>query len=646
MNRLRLAVIVFCFGMISLFPIVGFSQSSDDPETLLNNAPSKADYPDSESIILKDDVSYEYTSEGKVVKTIHRIIKLFTYADRGRWSEFRIDYRDGVDEVEVLQVRTIQKDGTIITQPDYAQVEVLPGAFNGVYDYHNYRQLVLPGVGMDEGCIMEWHIRVTRPVDNPIQFSGAEPLALDRPVLSKTITLKTLGNPSLETFITESRLPNGISVNSVIQGGNHVFTLEHVPAILHEQNSPPVIQRTPYLFFSTTKSWEPVAQYIQGKWEAQQDPHERLNQIIQEIIQPSMDPLTKLIAIHEWVTKRFRNVGGGYDAGYLHFRSTASMSSDLYGTLYDRTNLYLTLLALADVDVDVILSSPYPDQMLPNIALFTNVYLLPRMEPDGMNDTPNFTDRVWFHPVHGLTNWVESLAQATVYWVDALGGEPKPFQPVYYEAADNGILFQGDLEFRELSKAQGEGTLTLSGYFNASDWNYHPGNQETVCKQLMDKIMPGVTVNFVTVVYIGSVAVFKLTYTWENPTKSHHGFHLLSIMPSFLHTQFFTFQNRWEHRHTPLYFPHPFQENVKLTIRLPREGLTWDSLPENYEVAESNYRVSQQITQKDTYSQDVELLRETAVLENQIKASDYPVFWERWIRLQADRMHMFILKEE
>jgi len=250
--------ILFC-SLILLFCAVSAPATAVDTVELIAAAPSAADLPGSDAIVLLEEIGYEVDAGGLMTHRVRTVTKLLTDWSVRNLTDPRIDWDSSRQELIIHTARSFMRDGSEVPTPENGFNEVTADAVRKFASGLSYREMVVSHVGAEiDGVIeLDYEIRDLRP--GPLPAGGKEELAGPWPILRKTVTVNAVSGASAEIagagllqnppVVTESAADDHVSV----------WTVSDVPAFPLDGSNDRRGDLRPALYFSTVGDWRELA---------------------------------------------------------------------------------------------------------------------------------------------------------------------------------------------------------------------------------------------------------------------------------------------------------------------------------------------------------------------------------------------------
>ena len=349
--------ILFC-SLILLFCAVSAPATAVDTVELIAAAPSAADHPGSDAIVLLEEVGYEVDAGGLMTHRVRTVTKLLTDWSVRNLTDPRIDWDSSRQELIIHTARSFMRDGSEVPTPENGFNEVTADAVRKFASGLSYREMVVSHVGAEiDGVIeLDYEIRDLRP--GPLPAGGKEELAGPWPILRKTVTVNAVSGASAEIagagllqnppVVTESAADDHVSV----------WTVSDVPAFPLDGSNDRRGDLRPALYFSTVGDWRELAlrmrilgdQAVVADGLLQSWVDHPLNDAGES--SPDLSPLDTVQRIADLVGNRIRTVRPEPDWSRPP-RATTAVFAGLKGTPWEKAVLAESLLKAAGLSAEI-----------------------------------------------------------------------------------------------------------------------------------------------------------------------------------------------------------------------------------------------------------------------------------------------------
>jgi hypothetical protein len=424
-----------------------------DIAQLLNQAKQSFDLTKEDAVLLFDGQKAVWSADGRLAKSVHRIIWIGTEVAIERYGDHRVPYDNDRCTFTVATVRT-WRDGQWWETGATGKVETLPFALNAAYDYTNMREMLLLHNGIELPCILElaYTIEDKQPfrsgADGLWLFQREEPavrswFGLGLPQGEKPNVFVSAGAPRPEVQSDESA---GIEVTWWKMGPLEAQARPHT--------SDPAAY-TPHVAWSTWKTWGELRSQLAGPFESAMTIDEQLKTGLDSVLQKARNNMEKATLIAGFVNGKAAFVNYPEEFWWALPRSATRTFESGYGHRLDRAVLGATLFKEAGFAVrPVFLGTGYGN-------VNTDIATLSRLGGIGVWVTDSSQEAWYYDPSAGTVLEGSAVAWGRTTWIFP-AAEPHVFGagedlPSYAEV-------RVDLAY-DKNKAKFVGT----GYFSADN---------------------------------------------------------------------------------------------------------------------------------------------------------------------------------
>ncbi|PRX18130.1 transglutaminase superfamily protein [Orenia metallireducens] len=376
--RIKRLTITYCLLIIAFVLTTNqVSASNTDITKLLATAPSQQDYPQAGAVILKNETIADYTGDqGKIHERI--IIKVFNKRGIDKFGEFKIWFDKSIEDIEVLEAKTIKKDGTVIKPKEDAINEITDPEAAQASIYSDARIKVISMSGVEPGSIIVLdYIDTIKKSDIKGEFWYQEMFQSIEPIKEKRFVLKVPIDKKINYRGRFTDLKPTITENKGVT--EYVWADKDIAAIIKESWMPPLMDVAPIIKFSTLDSWSQVSKWYQGLIDNQYDVNDELRDKIKELIKGANSEEEKIKALYNYVTSQIRYVGLQFgESGYKPYPAVETFENK-YGVCKEKATLLIAMLREIGVEAEpVVINRSYnPDLEIVSPSQFNHmiVYL-------------------------------------------------------------------------------------------------------------------------------------------------------------------------------------------------------------------------------------------------------------------------------
>ncbi|RKZ29744.1 hypothetical protein DRQ36_07745, partial [bacterium] len=347
------------------------------------NAPSRENYPDAKSVTLYGEKTIILRPDGNYTITWHTIQKVLTFSGKKALSNVKYGYDSDYEAIEITRARSITPAGDSIFNVSVVESlqinDITPPGLSkaGIYASLKQRVVTLPGV--DDSSIVEISGTIYNTDKPEKPFGDIEFLAVEAPVIFYRLTIVV---PEGEKLVFASA--NG-APEPIIEGNRYIWTVEDYPGIIPEPQGPLGRNLLPCVYYTTTRSWNLAADYIQKRFMPKALPTEEITTKAGEITgkfegREAVDTLTS------WVARNIKMIDLELgDAGFVP-NDAATILKNSYADTRDRCVLLAALLNAKGFEPKFALLPPrnaLVDENVPVLAQFSRMVVVIETSSDG-----------------------------------------------------------------------------------------------------------------------------------------------------------------------------------------------------------------------------------------------------------------------
>lgn len=237
-----------------------------DVQALIDDAPSRDDYPDASAVLLKQQETVEVDGDGAVVATRNRLIRVLTLRGRESYSNQSFLYNTDTDLLTVVRSITVHRSGKVMEVEADAINDVTPAFLEDATIYANVMSKVISFPLVGPGATTELQIKEESAPSPDRSFSGIEYMGAEDPLLSADFTLRYPADGSEPNIEGREGLLGDVELMEDRGTGEVSFTIENVPALVAEENMPSAIDLYPSVVYSSYSDWNEPAAFFAGEF--------------------------------------------------------------------------------------------------------------------------------------------------------------------------------------------------------------------------------------------------------------------------------------------------------------------------------------------------------------------------------------------
>lgn len=319
--------------------------------TLVQQAPTAADYPAADAVWLLKEMDVAIEPSGAFTVREHRIVKILTArgAALGQWE---IPFDQASETVSVLTARTLYRGQVFAVDPALVtDSTVYPGL--AWYSSIQVRRFPLPSAV--PGAVLEVeteHRYHTARV--PGAFSTRLYLRQAYPIEKATYTFRVPAARRLAIRFTGDGTPG---LDEAVEGDSRIYrwTLQHLPArSFLEPQAPPAEDVLPSARVTSLSNWEPVVNWYRDITRGKDALTEQIRRIALERTRDCQTPEAKIAALHKAVREiPYVALEMGDQSDIPHDAEEVARLN--YGDCKDKATLLRALLKAVGISADYLL---------------------------------------------------------------------------------------------------------------------------------------------------------------------------------------------------------------------------------------------------------------------------------------------------
>ncbi len=549
--------------------------------------------------------------DGRIDRGEHRVIRLASDHAIGRFGDPRVLYDSLRQELIVHTCRTITPDGRTVDLRPHAVNPVTADGVSFCADDLDWQEAVITHLGLERGCTVELDVEIRDRYPYASWLEGIVPLAMDYPVLQRTISVKCPAGVRLRAAVE-----NGEAQATAVEGAGdgaegpariHVWQARDIPAMRESDDGCNGCLTRPRLLFSTCASWDALAERAENDFRAAAASSDSSLTAWVEKMLRKPDVLTmrdRARAVVDLTSHFVRGTSGAAFERYRAPRPAERTFATSCGTVFDRAALALALLEQAGIPARLALcpAAPEPAREIPMFAQFARVYL----EPDfGSSERPPLLDPLSPDPLECPLDWHDrpllfvsdardagkSDAEAAASFSDGLTSMPyhrvragEWSTPSSAEGVHGDATVMVSLHPEDKDALTGVVDLSISGILCPSG---RPGDVSELASSYANRILPGATVTSCETQEIGpSAASIRFAFRVDKLPRDTDGRTrlLLPDGPESVTNMLAPFRLQRSERTTALCLPGRIHETISYRVVLP-DGCSLEYCPASMNVA-------------------------------------------------------------
>jgi TonB family protein len=309
-----------------------------------------------EGVVIENmETKVSFESDGSSTREQKSRVRIQSDAGVRQYGTLRPPYVASVETIEVLDVRVIKPNGTVVATPLDSIQDAPSELYRGVPEFTDLREKHIAVKGLEPNDILEYSIRwqITQPLA-PGQFWFAHSF------LKSTIVL----DERLEISVPRERevKQKSKTVQPTVREENNRRIYSWKDSNLESQNleKQEDFQKyaltkglfpAPDVLISSFHSWEEVGRWYEGLQKDKIQPSPEVRVKAEDLTKGLPNDDAKLRAIYNYVSLRYRYVGIALGIGRYQPHSAAEILGNQYGDCKDKHTLLAALLNAVGIHV-------------------------------------------------------------------------------------------------------------------------------------------------------------------------------------------------------------------------------------------------------------------------------------------------------
>jgi len=320
--------------------------------SVLERAPSAAQYPGMEAVILLDSSQTVVRADGSSVTVLREQLRILTQQGIQDYGEVQIPYDTQLDRITLDYARTISPDGTVDVPAASAIHEVTPSVLSDAPMYSSTKLYTISMPGLQPGAIIDWQATISDKQDRseprPPSFDGIWYFSREVPTQRSTSTVVLPRGTGLRWQGV------GADVTPAVQTGadavTYTFTKTDVPAVGYEPYMPDMDAVSSGVILSTLSSWDEIASWYADLAQGCYRPDEAIRAEVKALTDGMQTASGKLGTTYDFVAQKIRYVGLEFGVGRYQPHEASEVFANRYGDCKDQATLLISMLRTAGID--------------------------------------------------------------------------------------------------------------------------------------------------------------------------------------------------------------------------------------------------------------------------------------------------------
>lgn len=326
---------------------------------LLEKADKLFNLDNQDAVILSENRSEFWFTDGRLKTRIHRIVWINSKVGIGRYADLRVPYDAVIQSFTVSHLRT-WRDGRWWESGETAIVETLPFALQKAYDYTNMREMMLLHDGIELPCILEveYVIEDTPIISPPAERGGNKRggheglylFAKEDPALELSLNLGFPKGSKPQIYSSKGIKTNKVSSEDLPGMDIYTHKMENVTALHHPHTVDPA-GYMPHVAWSSWNSWNYLGSDLKSSFKSGLKLNDALRDSLSNLLDGAWAMTEKARRIAEFVDRSTRYIN--YPVKYWQWdpRPAYQTYATAYGHRLDRAILAAALFQEAGFTV-------------------------------------------------------------------------------------------------------------------------------------------------------------------------------------------------------------------------------------------------------------------------------------------------------
>jgi hypothetical protein len=641
MKRILVSLVVLALAAVA----VQADQWLDtDVGELMEQAPTKDDYPDASAVFLKMQEATEAAEDGSVVTTRNKLIKVLTLRGRERYSNQSFLFNTELAVLELVKGVTVRKTGRVVEVEEDAVNDVTPAFLEGASMYTNVMSKVISFPVAGPGSTMELQLRETHQPSPDGSYSGIEYMGALDPMFDASFTIRYPEGAEAPQSVGYTGELGTTTIRKSAEPGEITYSVTDVPALVEEEHMPSSAELFPTVIYSSYTDWQQPAAFFAGGFFPHVQTDGPTGERVAELTAGLASDEDRVRAIFLDVATGVRNVHLNLGLGGYEPSDASEVLENKYADTRDKSVLLVSMLRAAGIDAYPALVAGRVDarftESVPTLKQFNRI--LVALPEDG---SYRLLDPFLDDAAYGFVRW----GRGNTALVVKDDGSGELFEVPGFRAAENRARLTMDVTVDADGNATANSSCELTGYFDRKARRDLKDATPTEAQKLFDTAANAVSTGATDVEHSHSDLTDLTETVTAAQTVEAEGFAVPQGDMMIVHLPPFPLSFASMDVHPSLSerryaFEFPCEYTSELVINL--------ELPDGYEVAWAPEDVT--LTTADAVldlscetheEQHVVVWRQTVTInERSIDVDDYAGFKENYDDLTSPKNRLLLLK--
>ncbi|MCK4547245.1 MAG: DUF3857 domain-containing protein [Candidatus Eisenbacteria sp.] len=354
-------------------------QAPQDILVLLAEAGGTDEYPDANTITVRNIVDIEYESSGAFELRTHELVKLLTIKGCKDSREAKFPYHRRYGSVEIPMARVIKSDGTIVRvdEDDITDGTMAMVARMNIFETDLRERVVTfpnlePGDAIEYEMILRFTPLIKHHFSQEMRLQGGDPV--------EYVEVRITGPKKMPLHY---KIYNGdidYSFRAEGRKNHHRWVARDVEQILPETGMVSRSDVALKLAVSTDTSWASLSNYTWKRYGPKIKANRRIKAKVKELVDGIETRGQRIRAIQHYVSGTVRYLGVAMDRGAFIEPHKASYTFEKnYGVCRDVSVLTVAMLQEAGIPAEVVFVNPqkHTEPEIPTLSFMHAVVAIP-----------------------------------------------------------------------------------------------------------------------------------------------------------------------------------------------------------------------------------------------------------------------------
>lgn len=548
---------------------------------------SQADFPSDDAVVLRQLQDWTLNDDGSIVYEEHRWVLLLNDRAWRRHADPRVDFRLGLEEVELLAARAHLPDGTKLDSPDYAINVVTPAGLNKWPATADWREVVYTFSGVQNGAVLELHYKRTSQPGVRRWLSADLRIGDIDPVIARVVRVTLPSDRKLSHQLDRADKYAEFAEKKTQRGMAYRWQFANVPSEADEPRCPPWQERCGRLRFTSCPSASQWTADLQAAIEGASETTERIKEFALAATKEEVNDTAKIRSISKKIRDTFNVVTD--DRAWIgrKMRSSDDIFDSCYGSRLEAAALTLAALRSAGLEAQ------------PRLAVESDTFAAAAPTDESlagvMVEVQTADGTILLDPTAGIVDTNGEWGRRNLLHTSA--GKLQTVALASESSRNDAVVIGGQLTLAEDGESlTGDVTVELTGLFVEPEKLLSEKDKKSRIKRITGQVLTGLKVTDFSVSHLAEDRfVAHATVEASKAPQEVHGRRMISIAVDTPALAEAHLPLDASFRRTPVQLTGHLAADVRLTIKLP-DGWTPVILPETLPAVSGDWgRISQMV---------------------------------------------------